>query len=195
MVGFTLIEVVITLVLLGIVAIAIVPVVANTMRADVLYSNKAAAKDALRYAAERLALEIGSMSYNKTLSQFEILDVSENAVTFKRAVLKLQSGSFDPDTTGVRVCTAGTAVRLSYTSATTGCDGQILIDRLGSESLQVAAFSLIWRDASGARLPTNGNLSGLVRKVDVIISVQIDPDGAGQSFETIKRTVDLTTRI
>jgi hypothetical protein len=34
-----------------------------------------------------------------------------------------------------------------------------------------------------------------VRKVDLVISVELDPDGAGQSFETIKRTVDLTTRI
>jgi prepilin-type N-terminal cleavage/methylation domain-containing protein len=194
--GFTLIELVITLVLLGIVALAIVPVVVNTMRADVLYSNKAAAKDALRYAAERLALEIGAMRYDQATNKFSIQAVSESAVTFTRPVLSVQSGSFVEGSTSVRICDTGSSVLLSYSSAISGCSGEILIDRLGSESAQVAAFSLIWKDASGNRLsPAVTNFSGLVRKVDLVISVELDPDGAGQSFETIKRTVDLTTRI
>ena len=197
MLGFTLIELVITLILLGFLSAAIIPIVTSTMRADVIYTNRAAAKDSLRYAAERLALELSAMGYDKTTSQFNIQSVGANTVTFTRPVLTLQSGALVEGVIPVKICDSGPSVLLTYANPSpSGCDGQVLIDRLASESALILPFSLTWKDAAGNQLsPTAPNFKNLVRKVDVVISVGIDPDGTGQSFETIKKSVDLTSRI
>jgi prepilin-type N-terminal cleavage/methylation domain-containing protein len=198
--GFTLIELVITVILLGLLSAAVIPVVTNTMRADVIYTNKAAAKDALRYAAERLALELGAMGYDKTTNQFNIQAVTGSSVTFTRPTLTLQAGNLVEGSIPVKVCDSGQAVLLTYASPSpSGCQGEVLIDRLGSEAVLNVSnppFAFTWKKADGTVLGiSDPNFKSLVRKVDIVISVRIDPDGANLSFETIKRAVDLTSRI
>jgi prepilin-type N-terminal cleavage/methylation domain-containing protein len=196
--GFTLIELVITVILLGLLSAAVIPVVTNTMRADVIYTNKAAAKDALRYAAERLALELGAMGYDKTTNQFNIQAVSGSSVTFTRPTLTLQAGNLVEGSIPVKVCDSGQAVLLTYANLS-DCQGEVLIDRLGSEAVLNVSnppFAFTWKKADGTVLGiSDPNFKSLVRKVDIVISVRIDPDGANLSFETIKRAVDLTSRI
>jgi prepilin-type N-terminal cleavage/methylation domain-containing protein len=198
--GFTLIELVITVIVLGLISVAVVPVVTNTMRADVIYTNKAAAKDALRYAAERLALEISAMGYDKTTG-FDIQARSGNSVTFQRPTATLQSGGLEFPSVPVKICYHDAAVRLTYEeTSSSDCSGEVLIDRLGSElngAGQEPSFEFTWRNAEGGEIPSSSTLANFktaLRKVDISISVRIDPDGANLSFETIKRSVDLTSR-
>jgi type II secretory pathway pseudopilin PulG len=211
--GLTLIELVLTITLLSLLALAVLPVLTNTIRADSVYAEKTAAKENLRYALERLVLELTSIDYDAT-NGFAVdvvgnaLAASDSSVTFSRTTVDPSAGenlAASQRSEKVSVALAGSELRLVYTTPSSGqaLAGVLTTGLVSFDPTVTPAFLLTWRDSLGNRLDpaTAINQTAItqfkknIRRVDILLSIRIEVDGGAPIFETIARSVDLAARI
>lgn len=127
--GFTLIEMIIVVALIGILASAFTPFALASLRAYVQTQGEVAVLDKLRYATERLAREIREVAYDDLTGNFAFTTMDSGAIQFNRSYCD-GSGCPSPSTT-VTIATNGGSVTLAYASlAASG--PQTLTDELGS---------------------------------------------------------------
>lgn len=134
--GFTLIELIIVTIILGILAAALIPVIFSGLRAYDDVQNNVLVLDKLRYATERLAREIREVTYDPPAPSgggtgFAFAIRGSSMVAFTRTH-NGPAGSLVAKI--VSVCNDGSAVSLNYqeSSETASCTGaQVLTDELG----------------------------------------------------------------
>lgn len=120
--GFTLIEAVVAIVVLGLLTVAAMPMLENALRAYQATNNSVAILGKLRYATERLARELREVRHNGASYD---LNMSATAPVFTRV---------DGATTRVvTVAQGGGAVTLSYDTPAVN-PAPILTDELGTLS-------------------------------------------------------------
>lgn len=164
--GFTLIELVIVIILLGIMAAALVPLAVSGLRAysDVL--GNVIVLDKLRYATERLAREIREVNYAS--SSFVVatpVSACNNSMQFTRTSYDSAGVAVTGGDTTVTICTLNNAVTLSYDPlANSGCPtgtGTILTD-------EVETLQFCYRQSNGTSATSASN----VRYVDISLSLR-----------------------
>lgn len=179
--GFTLIELVIVIILLGIMAAALVPLMVSGLRAysDVL--GNVIVLDKLRYATERLAREIREVNYASSSFAFAApvdMSVCNNSMQFTRTSYDSAGVAVTGGDTTVTICTLNNAVTLSYNpGANSGCPtgtGTILTD-------EVETLQFCYRQSNGTSATSASN----VRYVDISLSLQ--HTGVTQPFNQTTR--------
>lgn len=138
--GFTLIELVVATVILGIMAAALAPLALSSLRAYRETVDDVAVLDKLRYATERLAREIREVNAitnaSNTLTNFDFTSMASNSVVFTRTYFP-DIGS-ESSNTVVRICTDSGNLTLSYNSPATSCpdaQGKVLTNDLSTLTL------------------------------------------------------------
>ena len=114
--GFTLIELTIVMVVLGIMGAALVPIMVSSIGAYNTTLGDIVVLDKQRYAIERLAREIREVSYDKT-SGFafgSVGNMGSNQMTFTRQFVFDVSGAAASTSATVSIDTTTTEVRLGY---------------------------------------------------------------------------------
>lgn len=181
--GFTLIELVIVVILLGIMSAVLAPLAVSSLRAyDDVLSN-VIVLDKLRYATERLAREIREVNYDGTNFAFATpvpatCVNTNNSMQFTRTSYN-DVGVAAGDTT-VTVCTANNTVTLNYATETLPCsvaNGKILTDEVGS-------LRFCYRQSDGATLATTASD---VRYIDIDLTLQHTIDGVTQPYTQTTR--------
>lgn len=190
--GFTLIEMVIVIVVLGIMAAMLSPLVLSSLRAYDDTLDNVIVLDKLRYATERLAREIREVNYSGGSYQFDGTYTSggmgTNSMKFVRSYY---DSSIPPGVTTRDVTITGTpadgAVKLEYSDMTsTGTGPQVLADDLSS--LAFAYF-----DADGHNATTSPSATVTASNVRFVeITLTLSPQN-GQPY--VQRTrVELRNR-
>ncbi len=176
--GFTLIELIIVSVIVGIMTAVLSPLMLSSLRAHDDILGDVVALDKLRYATERLAREIREIQYasstttpatfcnpptNTIIDQYCITAMGTSGLTFRRSYT---------DSTGVptwRTVTIGstsTAVTLAYSDINSGT-AQVLTDELGAASNLV--FHYFQKDdTTAATLAGNVNCAVLTTCVSFV---------------------------
>lgn len=124
--GFTLFELVITAMIVGILAAAVAPMMATGINAYEDTLGNVVALDKLRYATERLAREIREVSYTSPTG-FGFTGMTANSMAFSRTSAD-SSGTVT--TFNVAICKSGSTVVLAYAASCTG--GPVLTDEVGT---------------------------------------------------------------
>ena len=145
--GYTLIEMIIVLVILGIMAAALAPVALNSLLAYDATLGNLILLDKQRYAIERLAREIREVKYDSTTGYAFSTSVSatSNSIAFTR-VFYDTSSTATADTV-VTVGNTGSAVTLTY-SLPAGVGARVLTDELGATGNLI--FSYFKQDGTAA---------------------------------------------
>lgn len=157
--GFTLIEMIITTVILGIMAAALAPLALSSLRAYRETVDDIAVLDKVRYATERVAREIREVNAikdgNGNFTNFAFTGMAANSVAFTRTYF--DSTGAEGSNIVVRICANGTNLTLSYNSTATICpdaQGILLTDDL-------SALTLSYFDQAGnpiTTLPDSNNV-------------------------------------
>ena len=160
--GYTLIEMVIVLVILGIMAAVLAPVARNSLVAYDTTLGDLVVLDKQRYAIERLAREIREVNYNSSTGYAFSTSVtsSGNSMTFTRVFY--DTGGIATADTVVTIGNTGSAITLTY-SLPSGVGAQVLTDELGATGNLV--FSYYKQDGSAATSLTD------VRFVEISITL------------------------
>jgi MSHA biogenesis protein MshO len=82
--GFTLIEAVVTIVLIGVLAMAVIPVIDSGVRTYATTNNSLNALSKLRYATERMAREIREVRRNPSSPTDFEMTLGTNSLTFTK---------------------------------------------------------------------------------------------------------------
>lgn len=138
--GFSLIELVIVTVVIGIMAAVLSPLMLSSLRAYDDTLGDVVVLDKLRYATERLAREIREVNYDSATTSYAFtssVTAPSNSMIFTRSYYD-SSGAVT--TRNVIVGNTGSAVTLAY-SDMAGTGAQVLTDELGS-----LAFSYFQQD-------------------------------------------------
>jgi len=146
--GFTLIEMVAVMMIIGVLAAAIAPMALSSLRAYDATLNSVVTLDKLRYATERLARELRAVNYNG--ASFDFTSMSTTAPVF----IKVD---------GVTVTVAATAstVTLGYSTPTLIPAGApVLTD-------QLSALSFAYFDQDGVSTAS----SAAVRYVEITLTL------------------------
>ena len=209
--GFSLIEMIIVTVVLGIMAAVLAPLARNSLLAYDNTLDDLTVLDKLRYATERLAREIRGIQYaNSTVNpapacsgglslspatcpdgssdRYCISTMTANNLVFTRSYCD-SSGALT--TRNVTVGATSSAVTLAY-SDMSGTGAQVLTDDLGSASN--LAFAYYQKDGTTtATAAGNANCSTAttcVRYVQISLTLQNTVNGTTQNY--VQRTrVDL----
>jgi len=170
--GYTLVELVLVITLIGIMAGMLVPLAAGAVRAHQTTQSRLIAQDMLRYAVERIARELREVSYDPTTG-FALVGTltatPASQVTFRR----------------VYYDSAGTASALATVSLLqSGSDLGMSDSRYSSLGIQVlcdqvAALQLTWLDQAGRALaaPT----ATTVDAVEITLTLNSTGFGLSQS--------------
>lgn len=134
--GFTLIELIIVISVIGIMASALAPIMQSSLRAYDNTLNDLIVLDKLRYATERLAREIREVKDNDTTANtnFAFTSMSTSAPVFTRDYNTCADSTCNTITTVTRTVTvgnAGSTVTLAY-SDMSGTGAQVLTDQVSS---------------------------------------------------------------
>lgn len=132
--GFSLVELVIVIIVIGIMAAVLSPLMLSSLRAYDTTLGNVVVLDKLRYATERLAREIREVNYNSNTG-FAFTSMGANTTTFTRTFYN-SSGTATVAT--VTVGNTGSAVTLAY--STPAVAAQILTDELGNSSNLVFSY-------------------------------------------------------
>jgi prepilin-type N-terminal cleavage/methylation domain-containing protein len=154
--GFSLVELIMVITVLGILAAAAAPIVVNAMRAYDVTRDELATKDKLRYAMERLAREFREMY--RVNGEFSISSLSATAPVFTKAATDPTTGA-SLTTRTVTIAQSGGAVTLSYDSPVV-TPAPVLTD-------EVSSLSFAYYDSAGASTA----LSSALQYVEITMSL------------------------
>ena len=133
--GFTLIELVIVMVLIGIMAALLSPLALSSLRAYDENRDDLVVLDKLRYATERLARETREVNYDSTTG-FAFSSMGANSMGFTRAFYDISGTS---SVAAVTVGNTVSAVTLQYSTPVVAA--QVLTDELnGTAGLSFLYF-------------------------------------------------------
>jgi len=144
--GFSLIEMVVSIVVLGVLAAVTAPVISTSMRGYVESDATLTTLSKARYATERIARELREVQYNTGAGIFSFTAMGANNVTFTKW-----------NGTTVTLNVAGTNVNLRYAPPNVTAP---LTDELG-------ALTLTYLDANGVA----GATAATVRAIDVSLTL------------------------
>jgi MSHA biogenesis protein MshO len=157
--GFTLIEIVIVIVILGILAGLIAPIFSQGLTAAHLTTENLHTLAKLRYATERLAREIRQVNYNG--SAYEVNTMTSSSFVFTKA---------DTVNTTVSITSSGSSLILAYgTPSVAG----VLTD-------EVSSVSFVYYDSNGAVTASNTDLAF----VEINLTLQNPTTGGSYSQRT-----------
>lgn len=146
--GFTLLEAVVAIVILGLLTVAAMPMLENALRAYTATNNSVAILGKLRYATERMARELREVRHNGASYD---LNMSTTAPVFTRV---------DGATTRVvTIAQGGGAVTLNYDTPVVN-PAPTLTDELGT-------LTFSYFDQNGAATASNVN----VRAVEIHLAL------------------------
>lgn len=158
--GFTLIELIIVTIVIGIMAAVLAPLMLSSLRAYDDTLGDVVVLDKLRYATERLAREIREVNYDSATTSYAFTSsvaAPSNSMTFTRsyydssgAITATRTVTVGTTTTSSASCVTAPCVTLAY-SDIAGNAAQVLTDELGSAGN--LAFSYYQQD--GATPATN----------------------------------------
>jgi prepilin-type N-terminal cleavage/methylation domain-containing protein len=181
--GYTLIELVLAISLIGIMAGMLAPLAASAVRAHQTTQSRLVAQDMLRYAVERIARELREVSYD-TPSGFALAGTltatPASQVTFTRRYYD-SAGTASASAT-IQLLQSGSEVRLSD-SRYTSLGAQVLCD-------QVAALQFTWLDEAGRAMaaPT----ATTVFAVEITLTLNSTGYGLSQSTRVQLRNRETT---
>ncbi len=164
--GFTLIEMVLVIIIVGILAAAVAPMAFSSVRAYNATLNSLGTLDKLRYATERLVRELREVSYDRDNTKYVFATMSTTAPRFTKAV-----SASDPVAVEVTVgyvpptAPATTAVTLAYSTPAV-VPAPVLTDH-------VSALAFAYYMSDGITITTD---PVLVRYVE--ISLTLTPPGS-----------------
>lgn len=101
--GFSLIELVVSIVVLGLLAAATAPIFSSSMRAYVESDAHLTTLSKARYATERIAREVRAVRYDTTNSRYDFGTISATSMTFTKQ-----------DATTVTITAAGANLNFTY---------------------------------------------------------------------------------
>jgi prepilin-type N-terminal cleavage/methylation domain-containing protein len=135
--GFTLIELIASIVVISIIAAAGTPVLIRSITAYNSSLNTITALDKLRYATDRMAREFREASANSTN-----LNMSTTAPSFHKVDYLIAGSTITTVTYTVAIASSGTNVNLTYTPSGGSATTAVLTDQLSTtaNSLQFAYY-------------------------------------------------------
>lgn len=157
--GFTLIEMVLVIMILGILAGITAPIFSQGLTASRLTTENLHTLEKLRYATERLAREIRQINHNGT--SYDVSSMSATNFSF----IKTDSSSGT-----VNVNHTGSTLQLSYSTLPAAA---VLTD-------EVSGFSLAYYDADGLTTASAANLAF----VEITLTLQNPTTAASYSQRT-----------
>lgn len=166
--GFTLLELVYVIIVMGVLAVVLIPVVLNSLRAYEITRNRVTTLDEVRYASERVAREIREARF--TAAQ----EVEFAAATATRLVFTRRGVAGGPASELVTLEKTGTNLTLAYGSLPApGTGPQLLL-------ASVSRLDMVYLDQAQAPLvlsnpPTAAQLAD-VYAVRIVLEV-LTPDG------------------
>ena len=177
--GFSLLELVVVIVVVGIMAAALTPVVLSSLTAYGKTQGDLIVLDKLRYATERLAREIREVKYDGSTNNYLFTNRSTSAPAFTRDYVTCNDSSCSTTTTSTLTVTVATID--SSSSSTTGCKNANCITLTYSTPTispapilidQVSSLAFAYYQANGTTLATsNSNVTA------VEISLSLTQDG------------------
>ena len=154
--GFTLLELVIVIVLLGFIAAVGSQMIGDTMRTSFVWSHNTSTESQGRYAVERMARELREMAF--AAGGYDISSWSSTAITFNKE-----------DGTAVTISSSGTTLTLVYNPGATAT----LTDQLSS-----GTFALTYLDLLGGTVSDKED----VRAVQIAMTLANPTTGKTESF-------------
>lgn len=159
--GFTLIEAVMVIVLIGILAAVGAPMIANGMRMSIQTGADLETISQLRYATERLAREVREVAWAG--AAYDISTMSETQLSFVNG-----SGT----SVSIVYSGAGNTITLGY--------GSVATSNLVTQAASSEGLKLTYRDFDGAETGS----AAAVRFVDIAVTLANPSTGAGYTQRT-----------
>jgi prepilin-type N-terminal cleavage/methylation domain-containing protein len=149
--GFTLIELIIVSIIVGIMAAVLSPLMLSSLTAYNKIQDNVVVLDKLRYATERMAREIREVQYARstttpttdcgdtpaTTDHFCITTMGTSGLTFRRSYTDNSTGTIS--WRNVSIGSANSTVTLAYSDINSGTP-QVLTDELGSTGYLAFAY-------------------------------------------------------
>ena len=156
--GFSLVELVVVIVLLGLMAAVSANLISDTMLASYTATNNQASGSAARYAAERITREVRELSYGAT-GGYQITTMTATSLAFTKQ-----------DGTVVTITSSAGTLTLRYTS----------VGAAQTLATGVSSFAFAYMDQLGATTTDPEE----VRFVQVTMSIQNATTGKTDSLRT-----------
>lgn len=167
--GFTLVEMVVTMVVIGVLLAVAAPIFSTALQAYAQGSARLQTLTKARYATERIARELREVTYNAAAvpPQYSFTVLGSNTVTFTR--------NDNGTNRTVTITSAPPTVRLSY-STPVAIPAPTLTDELAA----AADLAFTYYDRNGGLLvaPTGANVAA------VQISLTLTKDGVAHTQQT-----------
>lgn len=170
--GFTLIELIMVMVLLGILAVVGSNMLSDSFMSTAMVNSGNAVQSEARYAMDRLVREMREVQFIKASKKYNITEPTAN-----------------PATGMVFVKNDGTTVTISLN--TVNGVGLVNLGYTGAAVLvnQVTVFSLTFLDLTGTSISTLSNIPAQVAFIDVVLNVQ-----DGKSGQMINQSMRVALR-
>lgn len=188
--GFTLIEIVITLVLLGILAVLSSSLFYDNVQTAVVVNRAQSTADQGRYVMERIARELREVKYNTASGTYAVtstLTGSPNSIIFVRSVPDASNNLTD---TYIALCYAGGTVSLTYgvQSCPTGTPTNVL-------TTQATGFTLTFVDGNNNMSSTTGVTitTATLRAIDINLQMK-DTSPSPASGQVINQYMRVSLR-